>query len=303
MAQDKRQGEYRAHLQEMAAAYALGALDDESERNYFEDLIAARDSVAVELLGDMFQVSNLLGRIVPQVDAPPLAEESLRKKIYHTPKSPDKEVPAPTEHKATAIGDKPAPAPDVRAAYVPMKVKPYIYGLAALFMMLIIALSVRLLNQKGPDEVTVLHLVAVTRERDSLRSALQARNDADSIARLAFSMLQERDARIVTLAKAGKKDVARVYLFFSPANKLAVLSGAGLPSPPEGKNYHLWQISEGETHGVGRIDLSQDKPLYDLPTPKEQADAFALTLEDSVVSSEPKGSALYSGVVPKQARR
>jgi hypothetical protein len=300
MSPDKRQADYRSHLQEMAAAYALGALDDQAERNFFEDLIAARDAAALELLGEMFQVANLLGRIVPQVDAPSLVESSLIKKLHHTPTSPDKEIPAPTDHKATSIGDKPAAASDDRAAYVPMKVKPYIYGAAALFMMLIIALSVRLLNQKGPDEETVAHLVTMTHERDSLKTILEARNESDSIGQLAFEMLQEPDARIVTIAKQGKKDPARLYLFFSAARKLVIFSAAGIDTPSAGKKYFLWEIGEGRTQSVGMVDVSDSNSLHHFSTSGERVDGFALTIEDSIAGPQPKGAAIYSGVVAKR---
>lgn len=299
--QNKRQDEYYAHLEEMAAAYALGALDDPAERAYFEDLIAARDKAAVPLLGEMFGVANLLARTVPQMDAPPSVQESLLKKMHHTPRSPETEVAAPTEHKATAIGDKPAAIPEVRA-YVPMKVKPYIYGGGALFMMLIIAFSVRLLNQKGPDEETVAHLVAVTRERDSLISMVLSQKRSDSLKGSIFKMLHERDARMVTLTRSGKKDT-RVHLFFSPEQERIILMGTGVPTAPAGKRLHLWQIAEGKTMPVGTIDARVAREMYDLPAPHDHADGFALTLEDSTGTTQPKAQALYSGVVPRVGRQ
>jgi anti-sigma-K factor RskA len=302
MATEKnRQDEYRAHLEEMAAAYALGALDDPAERTYFEDLIAARDPLALELLGEMFDVSSVLAQTAPQVDAPPSVEEALLKKLHHTPKSPDKEIPAPKEHKATAIADKPA-IPGEKPAYVRMKVKPLIYGGAALFMMAIIALSVRLLNQKGPDEETVAHLTAMTRERDSLLAVLSERSHADTVTQAVFKMLQERNARMVTLVKSQKKDL-RQHLFFSPTQKMIVFMDEDMPPPPADSTYQLWQIVEGKTISVGTIDMKKKQDMYDFPAAAEKADAFALTLEAKGGSAEPKGPILFAGVVPQQGRQ
>jgi anti-sigma-K factor RskA len=299
--ENNRQDEYRAHLEEMAAAYALGALDDPAERTYFEDLIASRDPVALALLGEMFDVSSILAQTAPQVDAPASVEESLLKKLHHTPKSPDKEVLPPNEHKATAIGDKPA-VPGEKPSYVRVKVKPLIYGGAALFMMAIIALSVRLLNQKGPDEETVAHLVAVTHERDSLVATLQGRHHADSVTQAVFKMLQERDSRMVTLVKTRKKEM-RQHLFFSPGQKMVVFMDEDMPPPPADSTYQLWQIVEGKTISVGTIDMVKKQDMYDFQAPESKADGFALTMEARGGSTEPKGPVLFAGVVPQQGRQ
>lgn len=300
-AENNRQDEYRAHLEEMAAAYALGALDDPAERTYFEDLIASRDPVALALLGEMFDVSSILAQTAPQIDAPASVEASLLKKLHHTPKSPDKEILPPQEHKATAIGDKPA-VPGEKPAYVRMKVKPLIYGGAALFMMAIIALSVRLLNQKGPDQETVAHLVTMTHERDSLASVLTERHHADSITQAVFKMLQERNSRMVTLVRSRKKDL-RQHLFFSPDQKMVVFMDEDMPRPPADSTYQLWQIVEGKTISVGTIDMAKKQDMYDFPAPEAKADGFALTLEAKGGSPEPKGPVLFAGVVPQQGRQ
>jgi anti-sigma-K factor RskA len=299
--ENNRQDEYRAHLEEMAAAYALGALDDPAERTYFEDLIAARDPVALELLGEMFDVSSVLAQTSPQVDAPASVEESLLKKLHHTPKSPEKEILPPREHKPTAIADKPA-VPGEKPAYVRMKVKPLIYGGAALFMMAIIALSVRLLNQRGPDEETVAHLAAVTKERDSLIIVIKERGHADTVTQAVFKMLQERNARMVTLVRTQKKDI-RQHLFFSPDQKMIVFMDEDMPPPPADSTYQLWQIVEGKTMSVGTLDMAKKQDMYDFPAAARQADGFALTLEAKGGSPEPKGPVLFAGVVPQQGRQ
>lgn len=299
--ENNRQDEYRAHLEEMAAAYALGALDDPAERTYFEDLIAARDPVALQLLGEMFDVSSVLAQTTPQIDAPPEVEESLLKKIRHTPKSPDSEIPAPIEHKATAIGDKPA-IPGEKPAYVRMKVKPLIYGAGALFMMAIIALSVRLLNQRGPDEETIAHLAVVTKQRDSLVATLQDRLHADSVTHAVFKMLQERNSRMVTLVRTQKKDI-RQHLFFSPDQKMVVFMDEDMPPPPADSTYQLWQIVEGKTISVGTMDMAKKQDMYDFPAASEKADGFAVTLEAKGGSPKPKGPVLFAGVVPQQGRQ
>lgn len=299
--ENNRQSEYRAHLEEMAAAYALGALDDPAERTYFEDLIAARDPLALELLGEMFDVSSVLAQTAPQIDAPASVEEALLKKLHHTPKSPEKEIPPPIAHKATAIADKPA-IPGEKPAYVRMKVKPLIYGGAALFMMAIIALSVRLLNQKGPDEETVAHLTAMTQERDSLQNILEERKHFDTVTQAVFRMLQERGSRMVTLVRTQKKDI-RQHLFFSPQQKMVVFMDEDMPPPPADSTYQLWQIVEGKTMSVGTIDMAKKQDMYDFPAAAEKADGFALTLEARGGSPEPKGPVLFAGIVPQQGRQ
>lgn len=299
--ENNRQDEYRAHLEEMAAAYALGALDDPAERAYFEDLIAARDPVALELLGEMFDVSTILAQTSTQVDAPAFVEEALLKKLHHTPKSPEQEVPPPQQHKATAIADKPAIPPE-RNTYVRVKMKPWIYGGAALFMMAIIALSVRLLGQRGPDEETVAHLAHVTRQRDSLAALVHDRGHADSVTQAVFKMLKERNSRMVTLVKSDKKDIHQ-HLFYSPDQKLVVFMDEDLPPPPPDKTYQLWQIVEGQTISVGTIDTTGTQDMYDFPAPHTSAEGFALTLEAKGGSPEPKGPILFAGVVPRKGQQ
>lgn len=300
--EENRQNEYRAHLEEMAAAYALGALDDPAERTYFEDLIAARDPLALQLLGEMFDVASGLAHGVPQVDAPSGAEASLIKKLYHVPKSPEKSVPVPQQPKpggiATSMADKPAAAPE-RRAYVPMKLKPYIIGGSALVLMLVIAFSVRLLNQRGPDEQTIVHLHQLTRERDSLRHHLAARSHEDTVMHAVVKMLNERTARMVTLEKSQQKNIQQ-HLFFSPDQKMVVFMDEELPPLPPNKTYQLWQITEGQTMSVGVINKSSEQELYDFKAPHTKAEGFAVTLEEKGGSLEPKGPVLFAGVVPQQ---
>jgi anti-sigma-K factor RskA len=169
-------------------------------------------------------------------------------------------------------------------------------------MMAIIVLSVRLLNEGGPDEETVAHLVAITKQRDSLVTALHDRQHADSVTHAVFKMLQERNARMVTLVRTKKKDI-RQHLFFSPDQKMIVFMDEDMPPPPADSTYQLWQIVEGRTISVGTLDMSKKQDMYDFPAAAPKADGFAVTLEAKGGSREPKGPVLFAGVVPQQGRQ
>lgn len=288
--------EYRTHLEEMAAAYALGTLDDPQDRTYFEDLIAAKDPVALALLQEMFEATMIFAKAAPQLDPPQEVEEALLKKVLHVPKDPVTVTAPEPQHKPTNVADK-EPVKSEAKAYVPVKVKPYLITFGAFLLVFMVILTVRILNLQGPDKETVTQLEQTTKERDSLTRILSVSQHTDSLRREALTMLQDPAGRLVTLT--GHRTT--VQLIWSPTRNAVVLLAPQLPKLASNDAYHLWQFEDTKKHSIGwiRPDSIAPPPLYQFKSASSKADAFRVTIEQDSAVATPGPMVVAQGAVPR----
>ncbi|MDX1667595.1 MAG: anti-sigma factor [Saprospiraceae bacterium] len=86
---------------------------------------------------------------------------------------------------------------------------------------------------------------------------------------------------------------ALTVVYWNPEQRSSFIDIVQLPQPPEGKQYQLWAIVEGQPTDMGVLPIaSQGDVLIDVPF-VENPEAFAITLEDEGGSEVPTLDQMY----------
>lgn len=201
-------------MQDLAAAYALGALSPEEARA-FEDFLANSAEAAREV-AEYREVGALLALGAPAVGPDPKLKERVLAGIARGKLQPFM---------------RPTPAPAVRMSL------PFWMALAA-SVMLAIGFG---LKYSGARRALAYQLS----QADSARAAL------DSVeARLAerektLNDILEPDVQLSLLTATGNPQ-PRVQLFWNPKKNLAIMHAFRLAQAPTGRVYQLWFIKDGK---------------------------------------------------------
>ena len=287
--------EYQRHLEELAAAYAVGALDEGGERTYFEDLLLAQDPEALGHLARMFESAGVLARVVPQQEAPATALESLMKKVRHVPKHPASVDPLLSK-KRSQLEDK-SELPKQQRAYVPIKTKPWIIGGGAFVLIVIISLTVRLLNLRSPDAEVIAVLEETQAERDSLKMVLAERQTKDSLLQAARKLLQDPAAQSVALRRPNDKAVVST-LYWSPNGQRLLWFTRDVVGATTGSHLHLWQRVGARKLPLGSLPGEHPGGYYLLQTHPGPLNGFEITAQGGSSPSAPHTTLLVGEVTP-----
>lgn len=294
--------DYQTHIRELAAAYAVGALDDAAERTYFEDLLIGKDAEAIQQLAAMFETSAGLATMVPQVDALHETLSSLLKKVHHVPKDPSQIHPL-AHHKAAPLEQK-TTAPKSERAYVPVKTKPWVIGGGAFLLILIIGLTVRLLNLRGPDRETIAALEQTQAERDSLQKIVATQQKLDSLMQVARAQFQDPAVVEVAMMRPGDSIVAS-RMYWSPARKRLLWFGSEIIDVTPGLHLHVWQVVGGRKIDLGSPPHTIDtiKGNYEFLPPSPQATGFEVTGQAGSDPSNPHQTLLVGNVAAATSKK
>ncbi len=131
--------------------------------------------------------------------------------------------------------------------------------------------------------------------KDKELLALQAQQKEQSIkiaaAESRIAMLNQPDMKVVKLKGSDQHTDAHALVFWNEQTKQVYLDAATLPQAPQGKQYQLWAMVNGQPVDAGLYTSEADlsKALSTIP----QAEAFAITLENTGGSPVPTLSELY----------
>jgi len=98
--------------------------------------------------------------------------------------------------------------------------------------------------------------------------------------------------KIVLNGVAGEPN-ARAIVYWNTLNKRVIVSPTDLPAPPEGKQYQLWAMVDGKPVDAGVFDVTSDSIKLDEVKKIDNAQAFAITLEQKGGVPSPTLSAMY----------
>ena len=248
-------------MRDLAAAYALGALDGE-DRARFEALLRAGDSDASSALGEFeATVAGLAGEHVET--PPPSVKAALMARI------------AAEERRPSAAG----PARRRRPIWPALWAAALAAGLGAI----VVGLSMSASYEKRLD--------ALAREAAGLRETVVREQQV-------IALLRDPSTAIVTLAGLEAAPAARARMLWNgPAGGLLV--AAGLPPAPAGKTYQLWAIVGKEppiSAGIFSVDVGGTGSLRVSALPGVQkVDVFAVTLEPAGGVRAPSGTMYLAG--------
>lgn len=296
----------RIRLEEAAALYALGALDDERECVWLTDLIANRDPETLELLDEMLGAATLLAGAFPEVEPHDRVEakilERIRKvearelsgrgeaELRNSPLeyAPDRSVLQSTDESRSAG-----------------RMRRYFVGVTAVLALLLFGSMALVLSKTSPDEKLRAALMITISERDSLFTLLEERGHFDSVVHVVFGMLQDRSSRFVVLAKTSPQQ-ERQHIFWSPAKRMVVVMREKLGPIEKPKVYGVWEMIPDKSYvGVGSFTVDPKKPqdMFDFIAPSDSAKGFAISMEPDAMGSQPKGPVLFAGLVPGEGRQ
>lgn len=246
---------------ELAAAYALGALEGE-ERSRFEAHLRAGCRECEPALREYGESLASLAAELGPVAPPPSVKAALLRRIEVTME------PAALEARPRAFRWGWAWAGGLAAALL----------VAGYLGVTVAALNRDLARQAG--------------ELDKLRAQVARQREL-------LALVSAPETRVVSLAglKPSPKASARMW-WHRTAGGFFVASG--LPAPPAGKTYQLWVIAEGKPVSAGVFDLDpkgsgilQVKPLPGV----KKAEIFAVTLEPAGGLPQPSGAMYLAGEV------
>lgn len=240
---------------DLAAAYALDALDPE-ERRAFEAEMARDPSLRAEV--DSYrEAMGLLAEAVPRRSAP----SALRDRVMSEARAVRPIASAPEPPKETGRGDPPSRLPWVLAA-------------AAVVAAVSLGLANRQLLQSRASLEAAL-------ERSDEEVAVQAREIASRDSLLAAFL--GPDVRSTTLVSTEELPAARI--FHNVASGSVVIAAFDLPPAPVGRIYQLWGIPDGgDPVSLGTFQTTAAGTAL-LRTSAPQGSSFAV----GAITEEPEG--------------
>ncbi|KGE16024.1 anti-sigma factor [Sphingobacterium deserti] len=142
--------------------------------------------------------------------------------------------------------------------------------------------NILLYQQRQESDTMLAQAVAM---RDSTQTLLSAANSQ-------WELLQRPSVKTVSLAGVeGRADLKAVVLW-DTQNASVYLTAEKLPAVPQGKQYQLWAIVDGQPVDAGVLPLASAEQVFKMNN-IPQAQAFAITLEDEGGKPTPTLSDLY----------
>lgn len=287
--------EQKERIEELASAYVLGALaGDEAGWSEFEELLASNDPYLAEILEPMLDSAAALAFAAPEKDAPPAVRDELLKRVRYLDSAER------TEGRLRGIPmDASREAIPTSVLHTRLKKRTRILLSVSVVAGLLICYMGALLIQKSANitarDVAVSDL---KKQRDSLFSAATSLRTQDSLARALFSVFNEKNSSIVTLANTTADQPMTHRVYFSREQQMIYVMKESLPPLEKGKIYELWLIKgSAPPVPVGTFDISSLEHIYSFKAPSADADAFAISIEPEGGSKSPQGPVIMVGKV------
>jgi predicted DNA-binding protein YlxM (UPF0122 family) len=148
--------------------------------------------------------------------------------------------------------------------------------------------------------------IAVFNWREAQQEIKRLNSENQRIAR-EFNLINSRFHKIAAdLRLVNKESVSRIkltgqevtpnafgFVYYNHVTEDVFLSVENLPTPPEGKAYQLWGISQGKAVSAGIFDFAQRNFGLKRMEKVSSASLFIITLEPSQGSKSPNREAIY----------
>lgn len=260
----------------------MGLLPEEESRK-MEQLIL----LFPELKEEADRISETLEALAMQTTLAPRPEAKDRifehlATLKETPASTENTLtshPLPTEETGNAPG---------KLITLPTGKKSYLLAASVAGLVLSIAAILFLLstNRNQQNNIAALEnrVQTVTQNNNTLQAQQLAYEQT-------LRLIQEETVNTITLQSMPGKPQASVKVFWDRATKEVFVLDFSLPQAPAGKQYQLWAIVNGQPVSAGLLSGQKNQPQK--MSAFENADAFAITLENSGGSAVPTMEQLF----------
>jgi anti-sigma-K factor RskA len=272
----------REKLQELAALYALGALEGE-ERKTFEALLKAKDPDALAELAVMQQALDLLPYSVEPVTPPEDLKADLMRKITDT------SADAATAKSETTTS-QPINAHRESAVTTTLFWKKMTWGLAlagaaAFLVGFIYVKDLQSQLQQLRKQVEISQQVIQT-----LQSEVQQKNEY-------LAVIQDAHLRVIDVKGLAALPQGTGKVLLSPKHKEGVFIAENLQQPAADKDYQLWMLKGNQPvdAGILKNENGQYVAHFKVDFPLESLSAFAVTIEPKGGVPQPTGTMILLG--------
>lgn len=234
-------------------SYALGICSD-TERAEVEQWLASSNEVRAELEKIEIGIENWA---MAHASAAPVNVKS--KILSQIENSPTNEIETPV---------------------VSIQRKNKINWLAAASITLLIgsvATNVILFNNYSTIKSELANIV---QQNSILAEDLNVTRTNYSSAKNELSFISDANVQVLQMLSASGNADHKATIFWNRSNKEVLLAVNTLPNLPEDKQYQLWAIVDGQPVDAGVFDLPQDKGSMQKMHSFENAQAFAVTIEN-----------------------
>lgn len=274
----------KEQFEELSAAYALGALDEE-EKSIFEEAMAAGGEEYQKIFRESMGVSYMINTGIKKVSPAPLIKAKLLKKIHRSGKT-SFSFSLFFEQLALTLGfGNPK------------------YGLVVSFLLLVVigevgTYSYFLYHELDQTEQEIASYESKIQEQQlrliSLTSDLQLKAEI-------LNVLQSPKIEMVQMNGQEANPAGYGKIMWDPVRKVAILQVSKLPAVPADKDYQLWFLDKDQKpFSAGVFSIAEKNENYfrvsEIPLPeKKDISAFAVTIEPKGGVTQPTGAKYLLG--------
>jgi len=286
----------RERIEELAAAYALGALsEDEPAMQEFEQLVESGDPYMAETLETMLDASAVLAFAAPETEPSDAVRSELLSRIQLT----KQDTRSRGRERGTGYSDNREPVPFSILENKLKKRTRTLVGVSVVAGLIMCVLGSLLIFRSADMTARDVAVNDLKKQRDSLFVLMGDMAKTDSAAKAMFALFSEKNSSVVTMASTAEKQPQTHRVYFSREQKKIFVMKESLPPLEKGKIYELWLIKGSEPPmPVGVFDISSKQSIFSFSAPLDDADAFAVSIEPEGGSKLPQGPVVMVGKVP-----
>jgi anti-sigma-K factor RskA len=129
----------------------------------------------------------------------------------------------------------------------------------------------------------------ISRQQDELNKQIKDLTDK----KIELAMVMKPGSKMVSLKGMDLAPEATAMVLWNTKDKEVYINAAALPMPPEGKQYQLWALVNGKPVDAGVFTVTEGAFAMQKMKDMQDAQAFAVTLENTGGSASPTMEAMY----------
>ncbi len=266
----------KEQFEELCAGYVLNALKPE-ERDQFEEMLQNASQEQKELFQNMKSAAGQIAFTVEENQAPDVVKQRIMEQVK---------------------AEREDPASDGSGLSSGNKSNEFDWGtlaIAASFALLLVSLSLVFYSFNLSSEISNKDEIIVEQQEQitELQNEIQQKEEL-------LTILESREVDLVMMSGMEVNPNGYGKIIWDPESNRALLQVSNLPAVPSDKDYQLWIIRNNKPVSAGVFavnDPGKDSffKIEEITSDKQQADAFAVTMEPKGGMPQPTGDMYLMG--------